>query len=286
MESAAHAAWNNFEEFDLSATLTKLNRVKAKNRARLANSELTRAFLNSALALSEFLFVEDADTVPESGPPTFDYLSRPRIVLRAQVEFPHLSPTVAKFRDRWPSHHDFLDDFIAYAMLTLQHSVQHALIAWSEALLGGGADFATAVHRVAYEGAHLILGLPAYRLRLLSVASASADHDVSDALKRMYASLADSWSDLYGRVAEVYGFTLRRGLSVQEFTIILQAVSEGLCVRLLAGLDEPLVNDETYESILGKAALALFVSLVDNGDGLTIEQAANERFSGRGGRTT
>jgi hypothetical protein len=121
--------------------------------------------------------------------------------------------------------------------------------------------------------------LPSYRLQLLTIASAAADPDVSQAIRRMYESLAGDWFELFGRVAESFGFTLRPGISSQRFNIIFQAVTEGLGIRLLAGLDEPLVDDERQESLLGTAALALFVSLIDSGDGLTLEQFANSQFA-------
>ena len=101
-----------FEDEDLSATVTKLNRIKAKNRARLANSELTRAFLNSGLALTKDVFSLGGGDPAESVPPTLAYLSRPRVLSRAREDYPELVPTEAKFRDRWAGHQDFLEDFV------------------------------------------------------------------------------------------------------------------------------------------------------------------------------
>jgi hypothetical protein len=269
---------SDYVDIDLSATITKLNRIKAKNRARLANSELTRAFLDAGLALSRDVFSDGTGNRSETVPPTFAYLSRMRVLNRAQEDYPELVPTEAKFRDRWAGHQDFLEDFVAYALFARHHAVRKALSEWSRELLDASTDFATAVHRLAYEGAKLVLELPAYRLQLLTIASAASDLAVSHAIKHMYASLTAAWFELYSQIAESFGFTLRPGVTTAQFNIILQSVTEGLGVRLLAGLDEPLVDDEREESILGMAALALFMSLVDSGDGLTIEEAANRRF--------
>lgn len=264
---------------DLSTTVTRLNRIKAKNRARLANSDLTRAFLNSGLALTTEVFGERHEAPTESVSPTLAYLSRPRVLSRAQEDYPELVPTEAKFRDRWAGHQDFVEDFVAYALFARHCSLREAIAEWSHELLDSETDFATAVHRVAYEGSRLVLKLPAYRLQLLAISSVAADPEVSLAIKSMYESLTADWFELFGHVVETFGFGLRRGVSPREFNVILQAVTEGLGIRLLAGLDEPLLDDERQESLLGTAALALFVSLTDSGDGLTIEEAANRQFS-------
>lgn len=265
-------------DVDLSATVTKLNRIKAKSRARLANSELTRAFLEAALALTGEMFAEGTDSAGESSPPTLAYLSRPRVLSRAQADYPELVPTEAKFRDRWAGHQDFLGDFVSYALFARYRSVRQALSAWASELLSSAPDFAGAVHRAAYEGAELVLELPAYRLQLLTIASAAADPDVSGAIKRMYASLTAAWFDLYAQIADSFDLTLRTGVTQHQFAVLVQAVVEGIGVRLLAGLDEPLVDDERQESVLGTAILALFISLIEDGDGLTLEEAANRRF--------
>lgn len=268
-------------EVDLSSTVTKLNRIKAKSRARLANSDLTRAFLEAALALTGEVFVEGVGGAGETSPPTLAYLSRPRILSRARAEHPELVPTEAKFRDRWAGHQDFLEDFVSYALYARYRSVCKTLAGWSNELIASSSDFASAVHRSAYEGARLILEMPAYRLQLLTIASAAGDPDVSVAVKRMYDSLTTAWFELFGEIAASFGFTLRPGVSPRTFAIIVHAVVEGIGVRLLAGLDEPLVDDERHESVLGTAVLALFVSLIENGDGLTIEEAANLRLPKR-----
>ncbi|WP_336852852.1 hypothetical protein [Sinomonas albida] len=267
-------------DVDLSTTVTRLNRIKAKNRARLANSELTRAFLDSGLALTTEVFSEASLALAEGEvSPTLAYLSRSRVLSRAQEDYPELVPTEAKFRDRWAGHQDFVEDFVAYALFARHCSLRRAIAEWSGELLEAETDFATAVHRVAYEGSQLVLKLPAYRLQLLAISSVAADPQVSLAIKRMYESLTADWFELFGHVAETFGFGLRRGVSPREINVILQAVTEGFGIRLLAGLDEPLLDDERRESLLGTAALALFVSLTDNGDGLTIEGAANGQFS-------
>src|SRR5579859_5524687 len=118
-----------YGDVDLSGTVTNLRRIKAKNRARLANSELTRAFLNSGLALTREVFANGMGNPSESAPPTLAYLSGPRILSRTQEDYPELVPTEAKLRDRWAGHQDFLEDFVAYALYARHFSVRQALAA-------------------------------------------------------------------------------------------------------------------------------------------------------------
>ncbi|WP_369046125.1 hypothetical protein [Sinomonas sp. P10A9] len=265
-------------EVDLTETVTNLSRVRAKNRARLANSDLTRAFLNAALRLTDQAFTSGDEELVEGTRQTLSYLSRPRVVSRAQHDYPDLVPTEAKFRDRWAGQQDFIDDFISYALVVRQVSLKTAL---GRVLEAGGAengDTSEILHRIAYEGAVLVLELPAFRLQLLTIASASAHPMVSRGVKGMYASLTAAWFGLYERVLAAAGLELRPGVTAEEFAIVLEAMGEGLGLRLLAELDEPLVDHAAQRSLLGKAALGLMLGFVDNGDGMTLDAAVNSRF--------
>lgn len=187
-------------------------------------------------------------------------------------------PTEAKFRDRWAGQQDFIDDFISYALVVRQVSLKTAL---ERVLEAGGAqngDTSEILHRIAYEGAILVLELPAFRLQLLNIASASAHPLVSRGVKGMYASLMAAWFGLYERVLAAAGLELRSGVTAEEFAIVLEAMGEGLGLRLLAELDEPFVDHAAHRSLLGKASLGLMRGFVDNGDGMTLDAAVNSRF--------
>ncbi|KAA0975963.1 hypothetical protein ACIGB6_00095 [Paeniglutamicibacter gangotriensis] len=262
-----------------SEIVTNVSGRSALTRKRLANGRETRAFLDAALDLTSELFTPALsesllDTDEDDAPPVMSYLSRRKVLAKAKfncgADFP-LSENM--MRHRWSTHGDFLADFVSYALADKHWSLQVALSRHTEELLAGGEDFSKAVHRVAYEDLKLILEIPAYRFQLLAVASSQADAASALAVKRMYKNLSQVWLALYTRVLDHHGFTFRPGVTAEDFNILMQAMAEGLGLRLLSNVDEPLLDDENKTSLLGTAALALLMALVDPGDGLTIEQA-------------
>ncbi|MBP1136509.1 hypothetical protein JOE31_002741 [Arthrobacter sp. PvP023] len=262
---------------DLSGIVTNLARVTAKGRQKLANDPLTKAFLASALKLTEELFLGTPNDAEEVRP-TMSYLSRPKVLAQTLADSPDLIPTPGKFRDRWTAHQHFLADFISYALTARHWSLHIALSRSAEEMLSSAEEFSDSVHRIAYEDLKLVLELPAYRFQLLAVASAGADSVASEALSRMYATLSEAWTALYTQIFKAHGVQFRPGISLETFNIILQATAEGLGMRLLAGVDEPILDHETRSTILGTAALGLYLGFVDPGDGLTVEEAAQKRI--------
>ncbi|MDQ0618256.1 hypothetical protein [Arthrobacter globiformis] len=261
-------------DLDLSDVITNLRRVRVASRKKLANDDLTRAFLDAALKLTEDLFVRAPSNNDEGVRPTMSYLSRPKVLAKTQQDHGHLVPTGGKFRDRWASQQHFLADFISYALRARHWSLHIALAGRSKELLTKGENFSKSVHQLAYEDLMLVLDLPAYRFQLLAVASAEADTVASTALSAMYATLSQAWCDLYSNVFNHYGVSFRPGLTLEMFNIILQSTAEGMGMRLLAGVKEPLVNHEEKSSLLGTAALALMLAFLDTGDNMTLETLA------------
>ena len=229
-------------------------------------------------ALSEQLL----DTDEEDARPVMSYLSRRKVLAKARQNCGDDYPLSENMmRHRWSTHGDFLADFVSYALADKHWSLQVALSQHAKDLLTSNDDFPRAVHRVAYEDLKLVLELPAFRFQLLAVATAQADTASAQALARMYTNLSQVWIALYTNVFEHYGLTFRPGVTMEDFNILLQAMAEGLGLRLISGVDERLLDHEKRTSLLGTAALSLFMSLVDPGDGLTIEQAAETAIGQR-----
>ena len=280
------------QDLDLYAAkiVTNVSGRSALTRKRLANGRETRAFLDAALDLTTELFTPalserllDADE--EDARPVMSYLSRRKVLAKAKRncgdDFP-LSENM--MRHRWSSHADFLADFVSYALADKHWSLQVALSQHAKDLLTAEDNFPQAVHRVAYEDLKLVLELPAFRFQLLAVATAQADSASAQALGRMYTNLSQVWMTLYTSVFDHYGLAFRPGVTMDDFNILLQAMAEGLGLRLISGVDEPLLDHDKRTSLLGTAALSLFLALVDPGDGLTLEQAAETAIGQR--RTT
>lgn len=267
------------EDLYEAKVITNVSGRTALTRRRLANGRETRAFLDAALDLTSELFTPSLsehllDSDEDDARPVMSYLSRRKVLAKARdncgPDFP-LSENM--MRHRWNSHGDFLADFVSYALADKHWSLQAAFSQHAEKLTSGDNDFSSAVHRVAYEDLKLILEIPAYRFQLLAIATSQADTASALAVKRMYKNLSRVWLSLYTRVLDHYGFKFRPGMNAEDFNILLQAMAEGLGLRLLSDLNEPLIDHENKTSLLGTAALALLLALVDPGDGLTIEQA-------------
>ncbi|WP_411733560.1 hypothetical protein [Paeniglutamicibacter sp.] len=280
------------DDLDLydSKIVTNVSGRTAMTRKRLANGRETRAFLEAALDLTTELFnpalseqLLDADE--DDARPVMSYLSRRKVLAKAKKncgdDFP-LSENM--MRHRWSSHGDFLADFVSYALADKHWSLEVAFSQHAKDLLTAEDDFPRAVHRVAYEDLKRVLELPAFRFQLLAVATAQADSASAQALARMYTNLSQVWMALYTTVFEHYGLTFRPGVTMEDFNILLQSMAEGLGLRLISGVDERLLDHEKRTSLLGTAALSLFLALVDPGDGLTVEQAAETAMGQR--RTT
>jgi hypothetical protein len=270
-----------------SKIVTNISGRTAMTRKRLANGRETRAFLDAALDLTTELFspalseqLLDADE--EDARPVMSYLSRRKVLAKARKNCGDDYPLSENMmRHRWSTHGDFLADFVSYALADKHWSLQVALSQHAKDLLTSDDNFPRAVHRVAYEDLKLVLELPAFRFQLLAVATAQADTASAQALARMYTNLAQVWMALYTNVFEHYGLTFRPGVTMEDFNILLQAMAEGLGLRLISGVDERLLDHEKRTSLLGTAALSLFMSLVDPGDGLTVEQAAETAIGQR-----
>ncbi|MEA5454088.1 hypothetical protein SPF06_05060 [Sinomonas sp. JGH33] len=236
---------------------------------------MTRAFLGAALTLVEERYMGSSfDATDEEAVP-LAYLSRPRVLRRTQERWPELVPTEAKFRDRWVGQQDFLADFISYALAVRHRRFEKTIAEWAGELTTPGHDFARAVHAIAYRGMRLMVDLPAFRLQLL--AAASADDDVAaDILHEAIDSMCRTLVELHELVVGRFGLRLRPGISSEHVAMLLQALAEGLGIRLLAGQESRILDPEREASLLGTAALGLFMSLCDPGDGMSVEDAARQ----------
>lgn len=268
-----------YAELNLSDIVTHLNRATRKARNRCANDDVTRAFLDAAMSLTDDLFAAPKMSMDnedgEESRPTMKFLAAKQVLARAQILTPSISPTIGKFRNRWTAQRFFVADFISYALMARHWSLHMALSDSAKSLLTEEKNFVSAVHEVAYQDLLLVLELPAYRFQLLAAASAKSDPVVSEALGHMYQTLNEAWCELYTAVFDHYGFRFRADWSIEQFNIVMQSTAEGLGLRLLADTGEPIVDHATRTSILGKTALALFVAFVDTGDGRSLEEMAD-----------
>ncbi|MEA5453877.1 hypothetical protein SPF06_04000 [Sinomonas sp. JGH33] len=250
----------------------------------MANEDLTRAFLNAALRLSEEKFDGTALTLGADETLPLAFLSRSRVVGRTREERPELVPTEAKFRDRWIGQQDFLGDFLAFSLAIRRRRLEESLAALSDELESSGADFAQAVHGVAAYCLRLMSEPPEYRLQLMAGASTD-DPATRKLLSDSLLSITHVVLEAYERVAHRFGFQLRPGIDAEQLCTLLHALADGLAMRVISGSKGRLVDASKGTSLLGTGVLALLTSLIDPGDGASLEEAAATRMRFRSSRT-
>ncbi|MGH3915517.1 MAG: hypothetical protein ACRDTC_19235 [Pseudonocardiaceae bacterium] len=129
-----------------------------------------------------------------------------------------------------------------------------------------------------YQDLRLLTKAPAMRFLFLFAAFADRDPVVGDAITRFYRENTKAWGAVYAGFFRTHGLKLRPGLSLNDFTILLSAVADGLALRMVgdhATLGFNREGESRRHSLLGTAVLALALACVDPGDGQTLEEAAD-----------
>ena len=259
-----HDGHDNHTGPDLATVLRRVTdpdtgtRKTAAARERLANDDITRELLEAGLRVLEEEFGYSATHAPPPGGSSrfFDFLSAARVTAEVRTAG-NLMATPAHLRDRWPYHAHFVDDLLAFG-LSRHHWLAHVAEAdRSLEILESAEDLETAAREIAYLNVIRLQQLPTYRLTVLAATVAAARPELRVVLEGVYAYLCDGWSELYRRLLARFGLRLREGVTLDEMTGMLIALAEGLGLRVFALGDDGLVDHETHESLLARAALTI-----------------------------
>lgn len=256
-------------------------RTKSSRRwagRRLANSPETRAFLNAGKRLvdRELLGELDEDKVTFRPLAT---LTREGIVREAQEDREALGrePTVAMHRDRWPCFPDFMGDLIRF-VLRERHSLTNGMLdEHTRARLSTTPRFSTVVHEVAYHDMRIMHGDPA-SVRFQYLMTGLADHHeaIRTALGGVYENSFAYWRDQYRAILDARGVTFRPGVTLDEFTVILTGMAEGLGLRHIGANGDRVVDHHRHRTVLGKAAQILIAGAINPGDDRVVESVVDE----------
>ncbi|MDP5225756.1 MULTISPECIES: hypothetical protein [Arthrobacter] len=214
---------------DLSSTVTHLNRVRPSSRAKLANSDLTRALLLSAERLLDETFSVGRPTGEDSGFPGF--LSRPRVVARAAQDFPRTEPTEAKFRDRWVAHHDFLRDVVGFTSWNAQHRLRTAMDKALAQVVRDTLSLHDASALMSTVWCDTCLGLPSTRLRLLTAASLGSP----DTEPVSGTGQVEVLRETLARLCQAEGIPSAPDNALTTAAEVLSVLSDGLAVKTYLG---------------------------------------------------
>lgn len=255
-----------------------LSRKDPEAQRELANHPLTRAFLEAGIRLLEEEFVAGpaAKKWFRRRPRPFLWMSRGQIVKKITRGPKGLSRKGGdgSFRDRWSYVSDYLGDLIRYALRIYRWGDRTDLAEQAADAIGKG-DLSTVVHEITYRDIKFMTDDMAMRLLFLVTAFADRDPVIAEALSAVYRKVTEAWGGVYTDFFHTRDLRLRPGLSMDDFTVLLTAVAEGLALRAIADRATPVLDAERRHSLLGTAVLALVIACVDPGDGGTLEEAAN-----------
>ncbi|HEU0087465.1 MAG TPA: hypothetical protein VFQ77_07420 [Pseudonocardiaceae bacterium] len=270
---------------DLGDVLRHLNRHSRQAQRQLANHPLTRAYLEAGMRLlAEEFFPKPADEDDRPQHRSFLRISRDQVikeVAHGPDDLPHQG-NPGSLRDRWPYFSDYLGDLILYA-LRIDRFGGHLELAEQAADAIGDDTLSLAAHEIAYRDLNLKIDDTATRFHFLVTAFADHDPVVAKALSAVYEELTESWRQVYEKIFQSRGLRLRPGLSLDEFTLIITAVAEGLALRAQGDRSTAVLDHKRRRSLLGTAALALMIAFVDPGDGQTLEDIADRVANSQAG---
>ncbi|MGH3938339.1 MAG: hypothetical protein ACRDTG_06840 [Pseudonocardiaceae bacterium] len=224
--------------------------------------------------LEKRFFAEPADN-EHTEPRTFNWMSRGQVIAEvANGPLPHLG-TPGRFNDRWSSVSDYLGDLILYALRDCRWAARTNLAKQAADAISDGDPLADAVHEVTYRILRGLTGESFMRFLFLFTALADRDPVIGEAIRRVYSNITKAWGAVYAEAFRIYDLKLRPGLSMDNFTVMLSAVAEGLALRGIGDRETPVRDVGRRVSLLGTAVLAFVVACVDPGEGHTLEEAAN-----------
>lgn len=250
-------------------------------RDKLANHPLTREYLDAGLRLmAEQFRPRDGDRGADSEmlskqSPFFDWLSAQKVideVERGGV----MRGNQGTFEDRWPYKDYYIQDLLSYA-LWVRHWAREAEVAQQSAVpLATADDVVQAVHEMAYLSCQAQLASASSRVWLIASAVSDRYPAMKAAMRKIHDRMNDSWMPVYDAVVTGRGLKLRPGVTIEDLTEILSALTTGLSLRIAAGHDPGLIDHASHESLLGTAVIAVLASFIDPGDGRSLEQAVTD----------
>lgn len=269
---------------------------------KLANSPVTRACLESGRRLAELELLNDAegrhlyrllDTLTQKNivaeaEKIFRQARRDESIARALFGTPpdwkkaETRPSAGTMKDRWPNLTLYMGDLVRY-VLRERYSLTDGMIdEATRAELCETAAFSGAVERVAYEDMKIVYAdETSARFQYLVTALADFHEQIRKALGGVYEHSFDYWRKLYAQILEARGVSLRPGISLDELTMMLTGMAQGLSLRHIGATSGKVIDHEGRRSVLGKASLLLIAGAIDPGDGRDVAEVVDELMAVR-----
>ncbi|MEU4240720.1 hypothetical protein [Actinoplanes sp. NPDC026619] len=268
---------------DFSGIVTRVKGVRESTRAALVNSLKVASYLKAGANL-----VERNLGAPKVAAPNSDgrkeywsglnFLSE-RALSRevAELEPPFLRQRgTGPYRSTWASHDDYLNDLLAFLFHAMNYDPQYgAELETRGDWLAEDDSFVDAVHRAAFHEILAVCRMPLFRLQLVVCATADRNDGIHDAIANNYAGALEPWMKVYEQTIASRGFRLRRGITLEQFTNILAAITEGFVIRHLGDPGSGVLGDGPGDNLAGMAILAMmnsYLEPIDEPQGPTLRE--------------
>lgn len=187
-------------------------------------------------------------------------------------------PSVGTMKDAWPT----LALLTRYALLERYSLTSGMLDEETRAELREAAAFSAAVDKVAYEDMNVVYAdETSARFQYLVTGLADFHEQIRTALAGVYKHSFEYWREVYAEILDARGVSLRRGISLDELTMMLTGMAQGLSLRHIGAAGGKVIDHDNRRSVLGKAAQILIAGAIDPGDGREVADVVDELMAVR-----
>lgn len=275
---------------------------RLRSGRKLANSPVVRACLEGGrrLAEQEVLGLKDEEHKPrplctltqknitDEAEKIFQEAERDDRIARALFGTPpdwrkaDTRPSVGTMKDPWPNLTLYMGDLVRY-VLRERYSLTDGLISRAtRAELRKTASFSAAVEKVAYADMKILYAdETSARFQYLVTGLADFHEQIREALAGVYKHSFDYWRAVYAEILEARGVTLRPGISLDELTMMLTGMAQGLSLRHIGAAGGKVIDHAHQRSVLGKACQIMIAGAVDPGDGRDVADVVDELMAVR-----
>lgn len=269
----------------------------------LANSPVTRACLEGGRRLAESELLGHVHDQKRTFRP-LGTLTKKRVIDEAKAIFreardnqriaralygtvpekerPTTKPSAGTLRDRWDILPYYLGDLVRYVLRERYSLTDGMLDETTRAELRETAAFSVVVDKVAYEDMKVVYAdETSARFQYLMTGLADFHEEIRDALGGVYEHSFGYWRDVYAEILDARGVSLRPGITLDELTMMLTGMAQGLSLRHIGAASHKVVDHHNRRSVLGKASQILIAGAIDPGDGREVTEVVDELMAVR-----
>jgi hypothetical protein len=269
---------------DFSGIVTRVKGVRKSTRAALVNSPKVASYLKAGANLVEQNLCALDSIAPIGDGGRKPYWSGLRFLTERALsrEMESLEPPFLRqkgagpYRATWASHDDYLNDLLTFLFHAMNYDPQYgAELETRGDWLSTDPSFVDAVDRASFHELQALCRMPLFRLQLIMVATADRNDGIHDAIANNYAGALEPWKKIYESTIAARGYQLRKGITIEQFTNILAAITEGFAVHHLGDPGAGIVGEGPTDNLVGMAVLGMMNSYLEPAgepSGLTLRE--------------